>query len=129
MQPLPIEKIKELFNQRLEINTVLVFGSFVKDRVQKSSDIDFAILLHPDQLPKNIFDYSAKLGICLEEICGRETDILILNTSSPHIAFRAVKEGEVIYQHSNHSFWNSFVVKTISMNEDMEILYRKIKHG
>ena len=129
MKHFPIEKIKNYFNQKPEIHTALVFGSFSKDRVQKSSDIDFAILLHPDKLPKNHLDYISELGLSLEDICGRETDVLILNTASPHIAYRAIKEGKVIYQHSNRSFWNAFVVRTLNMNEDMEILYRKIQRG
>ena len=127
MRKLPIKKLTELFVKRQEIHTVLVYGSVAKARVRQSSDIDFAILL--SEKPKDGFVYASKLGAVLEDQCGRETDILILNSASPHIAFRAIKEGKMIYQKKNRSLWNAFVVKTISMNEDMEILYRKVSRG
>lgn len=124
---IPILKLEAFFKKRHEIHTVLIYGSVAKNRIRKSSDIDFAIFFQ-----KNIKDVLAiqlSINAVLDKICQKETDILILNTASPHIAFRAIKEGKIIFQKSNRSPWNQFVVKTIGMNEDLELLYKKVSHG
>ena len=123
---LPISHLKKFFQQRSEIHTALIYGSYAKNRLKKDSDIDFAIFLKHS--PKNI-DYQLSLSLALDKICHRETDILILNMASPHIAFRAIREGKIIFQRKDRSPWSRFVVKTINMNEDMELLYRKVRHG
>lgn len=126
MHELPIKKLKFIFSRHPEINTAVLFGSYSKGRNQKKSDVDIAILLnHYRSVP---WKYKSKLMDEVEKVCDREVDLLILNEASPHIAYRAVKEGKILFQ-KNQSFWSQFVVKTISMNEDMEILYRKVGRG
>lgn len=127
MHPLPLDKFKIFFLRHKEIHTVVLFGSHAKRRARTNSDIDIALLLNSNE--GVTWDYKSNLSLKLEEMCHQEVDVLILNQASPHIAFRAIKEGKIIFQRSNRSLWNAFVVKTISMNEDMEILYRKVQHG
>ena len=127
MIPLPFNKLQGFFNKKREVHTAIVYGSFSKGRIRKSSDVDIAILVK--EIPGDLFSYTSELSLLLDDMCGRETDVLILNTASPHIAFRAIKEGKVVFQRKNRSLWNQFVVKIIQMNEDMEILYRKVRRG
>ncbi len=126
MREVPVKKLKSLFSKRPEINTAVLFGSCSKGRGRKGSDVDIAILLNEYRFVP--WEYKSKLTDGLEKICDREIDLLILNEASPHIAYRVVKEGKILFQ-KNQSFWSQFVVKTISMNEDMEILYRKVGRG
>ncbi len=123
---LPIEKFKTFFSKHPEIHTALIFGSHAKNRVRKSSDLDIALLITPTKKITSHWEYATGIGLKLQDFCHQEVDILILNQASPHIAFRAIKEGKIIFQRPDRSVWNAFVVKTISMNEDMEILYRKV---
>jgi uncharacterized protein len=125
MDGVDFSKLKQIFQSRPEIDTVVLFGSAAKGRLRKDSDLDFAFLL--SKKDENSFEYASKLAGELDEVCKRESDVLIFNTASPHIAFRAIKEGKIIYQKNDRRLWNAFVVKTISMNEDMEILYRKVR--
>ena len=127
MDKILLDKLKSFAGQRPEIHTVLVYGSFAKNRKRPSSDIDIALLLK-DKI-KNHIDYKINISRELDTVLNYETDVLILNFASPHIAFRAIKEGKIAFQNQEKSLWNQFVVKTISMNEDMEILYRKVRHG
>jgi len=120
------DALKKFFEKRNEINTALLFGSFAKKRITPHSDIDIGILLKTYVAPP--FEYVASLSVELDKICERETDVIVLNQVSPHIAYRAISEGKIIFQR-NQSFWSRFVVKTISMNEEMEILYAKVRHG
>lgn len=123
---LPIKKLKTFFSKQKEIHTAILFGSFAKNRIRSSSDIDFALLWDKKYLVS--WTRQVNLSLTLEDICRREVDIVILNSASPHLAFRAIHEGKILFQR-NRSFWNEFVVKIIRMNEDMEILYRKTAHG
>ena len=127
MDRILLEKLRQFISQKQEIHTALVFGSLAKNRKRHGSDIDIALLLKREI--KNSIDYKINISRELDNILNFETDILILNNASPHIAFRAIKEGKIVFQHESKSLWNQFVVKTISMNEDMEILYRKVRHG
>jgi len=123
---LPLKKLERFFSSCPEIDTALLYGSFAKGRIRPSSDIDIAVLLcenRPDS-----WDYLAKLSVALQEICPREVEVILLNQASPHLAFRAIQEGKIIFQR-NRALWTRFVVKTISMNEDLEILYRKVGRG
>lgn len=123
---IPIKKLKSFFSERKEINTAIVFGSFAKGRMHADSDIDIAILLRR-KIP-DVFDHQAKLSIDLEHLMGREVDVIILNTASPHLAFRATREGKIIYQRDQR-IWSQFIVRNLRENEDMEILYRKVSRG
>lgn len=126
MKVLPFERLRRFFSGKEEINTAILFGSFTKNRVRKTSDVDIGILLKTyEHFP---WEYQTKLAVELEKIVNAEVDLLILNHVSPHIAYRAIKEGKILFQR-NQSFWSQFIVKTISMNEDMEILHRKVKRG
>lgn len=122
-----VHKLALFFQKRKEIHTAFIYGSFAKNRVRPTSDMDIAILI--TKIPQNDFEYKTKLSLELEHLCGREIDLLILNTASPHIAFRAIKEGKMICQKKNRALWNQFVVRIVQMNEDMEILYRKVGRG
>lgn len=127
MKPLlPLKKLEHFFSSRPEIDTALLYGSFAKGRVRPSSDVDIAVLLGAKQ--QDDLNYLAKLSVALQEICPREVEVISLNQASPHLAFRAIQEGKIIFQR-NRARWIRFVVKTISMNEDLEILYRKVGRG
>ena len=123
-----IDKLKKLFASKKEIHTVLIFGSYAKNKERPDSDLDIGILTKDfKSIP---WDYALKLSKQIDTIVnGPESEVILLNTASPHIAFRAIQEGKIIYQIHPKTLWNLFVVKTISMNEDLEILYRKVSHG
>jgi len=120
-------KICNFFSKLNEVHTVLIYGSVAKNRQREKSDLDIALLLQKDF--KNPLNYQINISRKLDDQLGYETDVLLLNYASPHIAFRAIQEGKIVFQRTNKTLWNSFVVKTISMNEDMEILYRKVRRG
>ena len=130
MKTLSVEQLKKLrafFSRKKGIHTALLFGSFATNRVRPSSDVDIAVLLEKGvEMP---WGDQAKMSLKLDGICHREVDLVILNTAAPHLAFRAIREGKILFQKKNHLFWNQFVVRTFSMNEDMKILYAKVGRG
>ncbi len=126
MERIFIKKLQAFFQNNGEVNTALIFGSHAKNRIHPHSDIDIAILLKHYRPVK--WGKKSKLAAQLDNICHHEVDLLILNQASPHIAYRVIKEGKVIFQ-KNQSLWNEFTVKTCSMNEDLKILYKKVGRG
>ena len=69
-----------------------LFGSYVKGRNKKSSDIDILVQLGKDI---SLLDF-AGLKIELEEILGRKVDLVEYNTIKPLIKDRILNEQVII---------------------------------
>jgi len=80
---------------RLGIKSIGLFGSFVKDKVKESSDIDLLVDFLPNQ---KSFDNFMELAFFLEELLGRKVEIVTPQSLSKHIGPHILKEVEVIYQ-------------------------------
>ena len=81
-------KIKEFRVKRIGI-----FGSFVRDTATEKSDID--IIVEFEEGKKN-FENFINLAFFLEELLGKEIDLLTPDSISPYI--RPYIENEVIYE-------------------------------
>jgi len=91
-----IEKIKIKIYPILRhygISKAAVFGSFVRGENTETSDIDILVEFLGK---KSLFDL-AGLKIELEEVLGREVDVLTYNSLHPLLKECILKEQEVIY--------------------------------
>ncbi|MBI3941713.1 MAG: nucleotidyltransferase family protein [Chloroflexi bacterium] len=68
-----------------------IFGSFVRNESQDQSDVDILVEFEPD---KKTFDNFMRLAFFLEELFGREVDLITTESLSPYIGPRILREVE-----------------------------------
>jgi len=96
---LDIKKVKEKLTEICQANDLVflaIFGSFVKRKQTKNSDIDIAIEFDKNK-PKSLFDL-VHLEYELEKIFKRKVDVGIFSSISPYIINEVKKEMKVIYE-------------------------------
>jgi predicted nucleotidyltransferase len=67
------------------------FGSFVREEATEQSDIDILVEFEPGQ---KTFDNFMQLAFFLEDLLGREVDLVTAESLSPHIGPHILKEVE-----------------------------------
>lgn len=67
------------------------FGSFVREQNTEQSDIDILVEFEPGQ---KTFDNFMQLAFFLEDLLGREVDLVTAESLSPHIGPHILKEVE-----------------------------------
>jgi predicted nucleotidyltransferase len=67
------------------------FGSFVREQNTEQSDIDLLIEFEPGQ---RTFDNFMQLAFLLEELLGRDVDLVTAESPSPYIGPHILKEVE-----------------------------------
>lgn len=107
--------LKDYFKNKDEVLLVFIFGSAVNDRLTTESDIDIAVLFRhmPD------FKKIIHLKDDLLELIKRETDIVILNNSSPVIRMQVLKNG-VMVVNKDSAIYNDLFVRTIKEYDDLK---------
>jgi predicted nucleotidyltransferase len=80
---------------------VYLFGSFLKNKISKNSDIDLAFLV--DEVAHNSDPIEAMSATHLIAVrvgmrFDKETDVVILNSASLEIAYEVVSTGKCIYE-------------------------------
>ena len=90
-----IERIRNYFNQQ-PIDKAWIFGSFARNQESYDSDIDLLVRFKkPNKL--DLFDY-AGLRIDLEELTGRQIDLVEEGYALPNAKKRIDKEKVLIYE-------------------------------
>ena len=80
------EEIRELGVRRCGF-----FGSFVREQNTEQSDIDILVEFEPGQ---KTFDNYMQLAFFLEELLGRDVDLVTVESLSPYIGPHILKEVE-----------------------------------
>ncbi len=71
-----------------------LFGSFLSDEISSTSDIDLLVEFEPDQ--KTFLNF-VNLSFFLEEIFGREVELVTPESLSPHAGPEILSEVEYVY--------------------------------
>ncbi len=98
------------------IKLLYVFGSYAKNKSNKKSDLDIAILLEDGYNP------TIKLNIIgeLVDIFNRDdVDLVILNNANPVLKHQIIKHGIVLYEESEETKVY-FEVRVLKEYMDME---------
>ena len=85
-----IKDLKKELTERFSVSSIGVFGSATKERLKKESDIDILV-----ELKEPTFDYYMDLKFRLEEVFGRDVDLVLKDTLKPRL--KPVIEKEVRY--------------------------------
>ena len=67
------------------------FGSFVRGEATEQSDVDILVEFEPGQ---KTFDNFMQLAFFLEDLLGRDVDLVTVESLSPHIGPHILKEVE-----------------------------------
>jgi len=95
-----VEKKEEVLNiigkhqkeiRDLGVRRYGLFGSFVREQNTEQSDIDILVEFEPGQ---KTFDNFMKLAFFLEDLLGREVDLVTAESLSPYIGPHILKEVE-----------------------------------
>ncbi|MEW6376157.1 MAG: nucleotidyltransferase domain-containing protein [Thermodesulfobacteriota bacterium] len=82
-----VEKLKGYFESREDIYFAFLFGSHVMGKTFRESDIDVAIYFKDGYS----FNSIKKIWGELEEILGKDLDLVVLNTAPPLIGYTAIR--------------------------------------
>ena len=85
-----IKDLKQELTERFSVSSIGVFGSATKKRLKKESDIDILV-----ELKEPTFDHYMDLKFRLEEVLGRDVDLVLKDTLKQRL--KPVIEKEVRY--------------------------------
>ncbi len=94
------DHIQDMPEAKNSIISVYLFGSFMEKQYD-SSDIDLAFLLKTDYKSDDLLEASAPayfLAATIGRALDKETDVIILNTSSIEIAYEVISTGLCLFE-------------------------------
>ena len=115
------------------VEVAILFGSAAKGRLRPDSDIDIGILPLPDRALS--FNEELALAAELEQLLGREVDLVRLDTASTLLRFEA-SQGRRLYEARLGAFAD-FVARALVEHEDLRPIllrcaagmFRRLKAG
>ena len=90
-----LEKNNDFLRQTFHIREIGIFGSFVKGEEKTDNDSDVDILITFNKGHKDFFNYM-RLKYYLEDILGREVDLVIKEAVKPRLKERIFREVEYV---------------------------------
>lgn len=91
-----VSSLKRFLSKDKDISFCYLFGSQAANKTISTSDVDVAVYLNPKI--KNFFEKRLELIEKITKSLKKETDVIILNTSSPFLGFVVLKEGKLIFE-------------------------------
>ena len=121
-----IKIIKKVLVDALAPYFIYIFGSIVKGRGRKESDIDIAFLRDKEIDEYELFLLSQKLA----DILKKEVDLIDLSKTSTVFKIQIIKTGKLIYN-SDNKCKMYFEMRTMKdytiLNEERQEVINKIK--
>lgn len=118
------KKIIESLKNLSSLSSLHLFGSFAKDKADKKSDVDIAVLFEPGAIlePFDLISLQEDLSGTLE----RDVDLICLNTASPILALQVLEHGKIL-EIRNKAVYDHFVMKTMSDYADLKRLRKPLE--
>jgi predicted nucleotidyltransferase len=107
------------------VEVAILFGSAAKGRLRPDSDIDIGILPLPDRALS--FNEELALAAELEQLLGREVDLVRLDTASTLLRFEA-SQGRHLYEARVGAFAD-FVARALVEHEDLRPILLRCAAG
>ncbi len=128
MQEAQINLIKNLFLKDNSILVAYLFGSQARDKTNKYSDIDIAILFNEKINENDYTDKQIAMMANLNKVLNKEVDILILNKASLFLRYHILKEGIKVYERPDRNEHN-FEAVAIMQYFDFLPIKKRIENG
>jgi len=123
-----IDLINTVIQKDKCILKVYLFGSQLKSKANKYSDIDIAVLFDDKAKKKDYTDKQIALANSISEILNKEIDIIILNQASLFLKYHILKEGMKIYERPGRNEHN-FEALAIMQYFDFLPIKNRIENG
>lgn len=97
-----VKKLAEYFKTRTDVAFAYLFGSVAKDRSHSESDVDIGVYFKPatralEYESQNHYLGESDIGVDLEHITQRQTDMVILNRAPSTLFSAVLTDGIKIY--------------------------------
>ena len=122
------EHIKAIIKTDSSILAVYLFGSQVKNRSNKYSDIDIAVLFDEEVKEEKYTDRQIAIITNLTGYLNKEIDVVVLNRASLFLRYHILKEGEKIYERPGRNEHN-FEALSIMQYFDFLPIKNRIENG
>ena len=87
-----IKKLQGYYKGKKEAEFVYLFGSYAKGKSNNNSDIDIAVYLNGN-VSGEFFEYKMEEVCRLQELLGKNADVVILNNAEPVLAHQVFRYG------------------------------------
>jgi len=91
-----LARVQEYVSDQPNLVAVYLFGSIASGLDHAQSDVDVAILLSESPDRSAALELQLRMMADLEDICGRQVDLVVLNTASPLLCFQVFKHGRLL---------------------------------
>ena len=119
-----IEKLKNFFERREEVQFAVIFGSLAKGTANKLSDVDIAVMIVPHFKDTFPYGYQATLTADLmQELKRNDVDVVILNQVPIALRYEVLRYGKFIHVRDKQARIQ-FQIDTINRYEDFKQIYR-----
>ena len=115
-----LQRAVDSLDEQFGLDALWIFGSEVQGNARSDSDIDLAALFSSRPQPLDVLGARGDL----EEILGREVDVVDLDRASPILVMQVLKHGRLLVDRDPKRRI-AFVVRTRSLYEDVKILRRE----
>lgn len=93
-----VEEYAKLVIQAMNVNKIILYGSYARGDYRKDSDIDVAVIVPRSSISKNILEDMAKLFKLRRNISNDIEPVLIIDEEDPSGFLENITEyGEVVY--------------------------------
>ncbi|MGI6285867.1 nucleotidyltransferase domain-containing protein [Neomoorella humiferrea] len=108
------KQLKSYFNEQQNIRMAFLFGSRAKGRARPGSDADVGIYLEPGYTRQDIY----RIWNELEDMLGLKVDLLVLNETTPSLAWTALKGKPLFIR--DQSFYIRYMLDISREAEDFQ---------
>lgn len=116
------EKLKNILKDKDYIHFAYLFGSQATGFATEKSDVDVAVYIDEGRR-KDFFDIRLKLMEDITRGTKKDSDVIILNTAKPFLAFVVIQEGKLILDNRKKSV-AEFELKAFNEYHDYKIFMR-----
>jgi predicted nucleotidyltransferase len=96
MEHQTLARVEAYLSNQPDVVAAYLFGSAAANLDHAQSDVDVALLLAESLSRSAALEIHLRVMADLEAICGRQVDVVILNTASPLVCFQVFKHGRLL---------------------------------
>lgn len=120
------DKIRDYFSHQEKVVCVYLFGSTAKDKENKFSDVDIAVLLDVEADREGYTRRHLFFMDELSRILDKDVDVVVLNEAASFLKFHIIKEGIKVYERTDRVEHN-FEARTIVEYLDFLPIRRRLE--
>lgn len=106
-----LQTITQYLHEHEKVSAAWLFGSMATGKASKNSDVDIAILYIPGLSKFERFDLRLSIGNDLEQLVGREIDVVDMEAAPLFLQHQVRKTGRLI-EEKDHAYRVAFDVRS-----------------